>query len=341
MATLPSFSSQTHSWLFNFFFLFHSYILQQGWIDKEAQTAVLPTYDEILETEDAEAVEKADQFERQHNFRFEEPHGADIQTFPRDLENTLRRKNTKRKEERERRKERKTEEKQKKIEDIKRLKNLKKEDILSKLKTISAMSGRKLQQLERFVDLDKEFHPDDFDKDMGHIFNDEYYDHHHDDDRKKPKFDHHPMIDDDTIDACPHPKNKASTTTNSSEQQHIQRDIDDYHQLGYEDILGDMPTRFKYKKVTCTSYGLTAKDILMADDTHLNAYISIKKLAPYRSAEQEQHNLCKYTHSKRLQKLLYETIRPTTTTLTPPPSSSISQARFDSYKVNKKTKKSV
>jgi protein KRI1 len=48
------------------------YILNRGWVDKEAKR--MPTYDEIIDEieEDEEAVEEADEFERKHNFRFEE-----------------------------------------------------------------------------------------------------------------------------------------------------------------------------------------------------------------------------------------------------------------------------
>lgn len=44
-----------------------------------------------------------------------------------------------------------------------------------------------------------------------------------------------------------------------------------------------MPTRFKYTEVEPETYGLSATDILMLTDKELNAYVSLKKLAPYRS----------------------------------------------------------
>src|ERR1700722_18256271 len=43
-----------------------------------------------------------------------------------------------------------------------------------------------------------------------------------------------------------------------------------------------MPTRFKYIPVQPQSFALTPAEILMASDTELNQYLSVKKYAPYR-----------------------------------------------------------
>lgn len=43
-----------------------------------------------------------------------------------------------------------------------------------------------------------------------------------------------------------------------------------------------MPTRFKYTSVQPQSFALTPAEILMATDTELNQYLSVKKYAPYR-----------------------------------------------------------
>lgn len=43
-----------------------------------------------------------------------------------------------------------------------------------------------------------------------------------------------------------------------------------------------MPTRFKYTKSAPQSFGLTAAEILVANDKDLNQYMGIKKYAPYR-----------------------------------------------------------
>ena len=43
-----------------------------------------------------------------------------------------------------------------------------------------------------------------------------------------------------------------------------------------------MPTRFRYVPVAQTPFGLSASEILLADDKDLNEYVGLKKLAPYR-----------------------------------------------------------
>ena len=43
-----------------------------------------------------------------------------------------------------------------------------------------------------------------------------------------------------------------------------------------------MPTRFSYVPVAQASFGLSASEILLADDKDLNEYVGLKKLAPFR-----------------------------------------------------------
>lgn len=47
--------------------------------------------------------------------------------------------------------------------------------------------------------------------------------------------------------------------------------------------IDDMPTRFRYTKVAASSYALTPAEILLATDAELNSYMSLRKMAPYRS----------------------------------------------------------
>jgi protein KRI1 len=61
--------------------------------------------------------------------------------------------------------------------------------------------------------------------------------------------------------------------------QDIQEEL---YKLDYEDIVAGIPCRFKYRQVDPESYGLTAEDILLADDKELNDYVSLRKFATYR-----------------------------------------------------------
>ncbi|KAL7522625.1 hypothetical protein ACHAWX_007321 [Stephanocyclus meneghinianus] len=64
--------------------------------------------------------------------------------------------------------------------------------------------------------------------------------------------------------------------------------MDELYKLDYEDIIGDMPTRFKYRSVEPNSYGLTTEEILLAKDTTLKQFVSLKKMAPYRDEGEYQ-----------------------------------------------------
>lgn len=48
------------------------------------------------------------------------------------------------------------------------------------------------------------------------------------------------------------------------------------------------PSHFRYRETSPTTYGLSALDILMADDAQLNQYVGLKKLASFRDAEKKK-----------------------------------------------------
>ena len=58
--------------------------------------------------------------------------------------------------------------------------------------------------------------------------------------------------------------------------------LQEYYKLDYEDAIGDLKCRFKYREVEADTFGMSVEDILFSDDKQLNAVVGMKKLAPYR-----------------------------------------------------------
>ncbi|KAI9332897.1 hypothetical protein DFJ73DRAFT_855074 [Zopfochytrium polystomum] len=78
--------------------------------------------------------------------------------------------------------------------------------------------------------------------------------------------------------------------------------LEDYYQLDYEDMIGDLPTRFKYRKVDAETFGLEPEEVLKAPEEALNTLMPLKRLAPFRPAHKVKHDreIFKKHRKKRL-----------------------------------------
>jgi len=74
---------------------------------------------------------------------------------------------------------------------------------------------------------------------------------------------------------------ESSDAVQSLEKKMKSKMFDELYKLDYEDIIGDMPTRFKYRQVEANDYGLSAEEILFARDTTLKQFVSLRRMAPY------------------------------------------------------------
>lgn len=66
-------------------------------------------------------------------------------------------------------------------------------------------------------------------------------------------------------------------------------------------------TQFRYRETSPQSFGLTARDILMADDSQLNQFAGLKKLASFRDPEKKQRDQKKLGKKARLRKWRQDT----------------------------------
>ncbi|XP_015119822.1 protein KRI1 homolog [Diachasma alloeum] len=89
--------------------------------------------------------------------------------------------------------------------------------------------------------------------------------------------------------------------------------FDQYYGLDYEDMIGNMPCRFKYRDVVPNDYGLSVDEILMADDRELNKWCSLKKALAHKPKHQELQEVKIYQekslntpYKKKVLRSLYE-----------------------------------
>lgn len=133
--------------------------------------------DKIRDDEDLEAdeaiVEEQGKFERAYNFRFEEPDEEYLKRFPRTM-NSIRPKDDRRSRKRAEIRDRKEEEKKKKMDEIARMKSLKLKEIQEKLAKIKEVTGNE-DLAFREEDMESDFDPNEHDKRMKEIFDEEYY----------------------------------------------------------------------------------------------------------------------------------------------------------------------
>jgi protein KRI1 len=289
------------------------YILNRRWDDASSggvgQRARIENHHaNVNDDDDEEEVEKAEEFEKIYNFRFEQAGSNEIVSHSRNVSGTMRRVDNKRKKKRDEKKERKRLEKEKKREELKRLKNLKRKELERRLVNIEkevGLEGKIVTNIDMKL-LEEDFDPDEFDRKMNEMYNDDFYD----DETYNPEateeknFVHKISLDEDAKDADI--KDDGEFKTNIVER-HVVNDDDDninyqekiknmnqkkkkavldhsetLNDLDYEDIIAGMPTRFRYHIVEKDAYGLSTEEILTADDKLLGQFVPLKKIAPYR-----------------------------------------------------------
>ncbi|KAK9242173.1 KRI1-like family C-terminal-domain-containing protein [Lipomyces tetrasporus] len=266
-----------------------------------------------LVDEDSEYDEKAEQFETKYNFRFEAgEEAAQIVSYGRDVVNAhsvRREEETARQRARRLEKDAKEAAKKQKRAELARYKQLKAKDVMNKLQRIKEIAGlHDDEQLEISPgDLETDFKEDEWDEKMKLAFGDEFYNRKD----KKPKWDFDieindivPGFSDESEPKISKRQKKKVEQQKKIDEKKLKAKVEEFVEteiIPFEDVVADEPeTNFRYREVSPESFNLDPADILLADDSQLNEFIGLKKLAPYREPEKKQKDHKRYAKKKRL-----------------------------------------
>lgn len=308
------------------------FMKQHAWIPQEGDKTL--NLDRQGEDDD-EFDDAADRIEQAYNFRYEDPNSAEIISYAR-TQATMRRNATgSRQKKREREKVEKKKDDAEKEVMIQKKKTEKVNKLTDILETVKKEYGADLDEalVKKISDrlFDDDFDDAQWDEVLGELFNDAFYN----DDVKKPEWDEDDEImkdfkaeeeeaDDDGDDGQdqegqglepPKKKSKKEEILEKSKSKKDKKKIKELAEKAVdqekmkiidqveEERAGrskDRETVFKYREVSPEAFGLTTREILLADDADLNEFVGLKKLAPYRPKELRVKDRRKIAKKKNL-----------------------------------------
>ncbi|PSK38528.1 hypothetical protein C7M61_002461 [Candidozyma pseudohaemuli] len=312
-----------------------AFLDRKAWVPTENDKVI--DLDRIDNEDEQDFDDAVDELERAYNFRYEDPNSAEIVSYARNQATVRRAKTNARKKERER----KHAEKEKQNADVEKALQKKKTEKLNKvvdrLNKIKEAVGEDISNdvIEKvFGDslLNDDFDDADWDDKMAQVFDAQYYDA----EIAKPEWD-----EDDEIMAEFHASKSAEANEEEGEAEGEEAELEkpskklkkeklkekkeakklkhnireeaekivEANKLRIRDEVEEERGRskendankFRYREVSPEAFGLSTREILLADDLALNQFVSIKKFAPYRPKELALKDKRKFAKKKHLQ----------------------------------------
>lgn len=299
-----------------------SFLSNEAWIPKKNDKVIdLDQMDKDDEQDFDDAVEN---FERAYNFRYEDPNSAEIVSYARTQASLRRGKTNARKRARDKKHAEKEQEKHEVEQAVQRKKTSKVNKVLDRLQKIKEAVGDDVSDdvIERVFGeslMNDDFDDADWDSRMAEIYNEQYYG----DETEKPEWDENDEI---MADFKPTETEETEETSEKTKLKHDKKKekslakkekkslkekaqkIVEANAMKIQDEVEEERGRsklddvkFKYREVSPESFGLSTREIFLADDEELNKYYSIKKFAPYKPKELALKDKRKYTKKKQLQ----------------------------------------
>lgn len=284
------------------------YILNKKYLAPQSEVNV----DNEDLSEDERELEEQAEYEANYNFRFETGENLQLKRFPRNIEGSMRRKNDARSKKRAEMAQRKKEEKAKKFQDVKKKQKQKLSEIEERLQKLKELTGN-VELGFKDEEILEDFDPEKHDQKMKELFNEDYY---NEEENEHPVFnenDDYWENDDIEMDCEEVEKSKKLTRTQKKKlrkkktykdimdiakpsfdpkvHNDFKKYIDEYYSLDCEDFIDDIPCKFKYREVVPNDYGLSIEEILMADDSELNRWASVKKICKRRPEHVEKNEV--------------------------------------------------
>lgn len=286
------------------------FISKQAWIPRKDDKVV--DLDQMDNEDEQEFDDAVEDLENAYNFRYEDPNAAEIVSYARNQATMRRGKTNARKKAREKKLELKEQEKAELETAVQKKKTAKLNKVIDRLAQIkevvgSEVSDETIQKVFGDSLLNDDFEDGDWDSKMAEIFNESYYG----EEVSKPKWD-----EDDELMA-EFKEEKKSKKKEKREAKKAKKSIKEKAEQIVEAnatrILDEVEEErgrnredgfaaFKYREVLPESFGLSTRDILVADDLDLNRLVGLKKFAPYRDPELVRRDKDRYARSKNIRR---------------------------------------